>query len=394
MTHHSNTFSTTVASRVLALALSELLPNSQILDVGLSYHGIYCDFFYPAQLYQEQFSLQIEEHLRQIAREKREILLMEMVPFSAGELLRSIHQEARAKQVFESSGLVSILRIGECFADPVEEECRPGDTGRFSCFRIQELRSLGKHRWRLFALAAESKKAMKPLIESWKLFPQKNHEVIGKKENLWTYLPEQKRVWLPKGVALMREWISIWRSLFTPLAGEIEGAKGEWDWSLQKSATFMEFFRPVQETLASERGLLDTREPLMLQINSFIDAPASAISFLQTIDQSLTILGFNYVISLQGSRERLGPLGKAIQDLNLEAQENHNKEGETIQFLVSDFLGRKWIFAEASDMSIRGCRGISLRVWIERNFALLLERSGENCLAEAQVVALKQFASR
>ena len=72
-----------------------------------AFGGFYCDFFF-SQPFSSEILIQLEERIRQIVREKREIRKMEMVPYSASEWLKKSGQKERAAQVLAQEGYVRI----------------------------------------------------------------------------------------------------------------------------------------------------------------------------------------------------------------------------------------------------------------------------------------------
>ena len=76
------------AAQIASAAVFELFPSIRFLAVQEISWGFSCEMIFPHPVHPE-LHFQIEEKMRQIVREKREIRDLEMVPFSARELLKS-----------------------------------------------------------------------------------------------------------------------------------------------------------------------------------------------------------------------------------------------------------------------------------------------------------------
>lgn len=340
------------ASRILALALTDSLPGGEIRAVGTSHGGCYCDYFFEDSFSSDLLIL-LDERIRQIVREKREIQLREMVPFSASELLKKRGQEARAEEVLEQEGLVQILQIDQ-FADFFPLGKSLSHTGEVPFFKCLRKENLGRGLLRVFGVGAPSKPALKEYLQAWESFSDLDHERAGGSQGLWV-VQEEERVWLSRGLDAKRRMMDFWREMLTPFALEIEGRK-ELYWSVDPNRSIMEFTTLEEEGIGT-RGLLDKRDSFVLQVNSFT---GDGSSFLQTIHKSLTILGFTYSVHHLGRKKKEGK-GGILQET---------------KFCVKDALGCEWPVAHlfpSRDGSLSG--SLSMTVWIERNLALLIEKS-------------------
>jgi threonyl-tRNA synthetase len=368
---HQNSF-----SRILAAAIIEVLPGAEIAQVGLSYNGFFCNFTFFSPMSGELL-VRLEERMRQIIREKREIRVLEMVPFSASELLKKQGQKKRAAQVLEQEGLVRLVRM-DPFVDWCEEEGHMSHTGQAGVFRLLESTPGERCHFRIFGITAPSKKELKEEVLKWTRFPEMAHDRAGADQGLWT-VSEGHRIWLARGLAVRERWSSFWKKAFAPSAPEIEGGQEirEQLASLAPSSLELTRFEDL-DCPADDRGLLNQPFPLALQINHFIDPLASCISFLQTIDKSLSISGFTYRIRYLGRKRKGCPIGKALEQLGWKADEEKKDDDPKLEFLVEDALQCEWAVAEIRELKLKSIKLLSASVWIERNLALLLERSDGN----------------
>lgn len=347
----------------------------QILSAGPFCHGFSCEFVANVPL-SDALLVLVEERMRQIVREKREIEILEMVPFSASEMLKSIGQHERADQVLEQEQLVRIVRIGS-FAD-WNEGTHPAHTGEAGAFKLLEEISIeGGEIHRIFGICAPSKKELKALSQLWERFEELDHERLGADQKLWEKV-ENRRIWLSRGLEVRNRLAAAWRDAFLSVAEEVEGGQLELEFLSSKYPATMEMLcydLPDQE---GSRGLLDDPCPLALQVNYFLDPFDSCISFLQTIHKSLTILGFTYRVLYSGTKKKGCIVLRALEKLGWNAQEEISEGAAKLEFLVEDPLKCDWVVAEVSELKLKHLRIIFASVWIERNLALLLEKNEGN----------------
>lgn len=357
-------------SRILAAAIIELLPGAQIARAGLSYHGFYCDFLYSPPLSGELLE-RLAEQMRQVIRESRDIRVLEMVPFSASEMLKKLGQRERSRQVLEQEGLVRLVRMGE-FVDWCEEGLL-SSTGGAGVFRLLSQTDLERGVYRVFGVSAESKQELKELSSKWARFDVADHEKVGSRHGLWFLSDEDRRLWLPRGLAVRGRWISYWLGALAPLAEPVEGGQEILEVLAEKIPSSMELVE-VDDGEGS-RGLLDQPVSKALIINHFLDSYAFCTSFLQTIHKSLTILGFAYRIRCFGKKRKGCPLRRSLEVLGWDLQEGDSEADPRLEFLVEDALRCEWVAAEISERKLKRFRGLSATVWVERNLALLIEKN-------------------
>lgn len=372
MTHSSLQ---TFASRVLAIALGDCLPGVRILEVGASMGGFFCDFSFPSQISTE-ILIQLEERIRQIIREKRPVKVMEMVPFSASELLKKSGQTDRAKQVLSQEDYVRIIQIGS-FVDWYEG-LGVSDTGKAGMVRLVDKETLSNGCYRIFGMAAAAKDELNPRIKQWNRYDEWSHESCGTLKSYWEVV-ENEIVWLTSGLEARRRLCEHWRNIFLPIAFEVEGDEALFPLlaKSQQVHSLMYFDRIEEVSEGSEgfwgmRGLLDGSHPLVLKVKSLEQSFKSCTSLLQSVHKSLTILGLTYRILFRGKKNK--EFEGALAESNLEVDEWVSGDQPKLEFLVSDHLQCEWVIAAVVGPWRKS--GASLTVWVERNFALLLEKNG------------------
>lgn len=349
-----------------------MFPNIGLLGGSVTPSGFYYDFIFPHSIHPELHQ-QIEEKMRQIAREKREIRVLEMVAVSAKEFLKSKGNRERASQI-EGSGLFEVVEIGS-FIDLTQGN-HIKNTAQLHCFKLFSPISF-EGGMRIMGTAFDTKEELKEFIKKWQSYPQKRHEKIGANKHFWRSI-EEGYLWLPQGLKAEAELIATLKENLYPGAIEVrrpihtDRTKNQTQFlqSLNCEAA-CEIF-PIQRLISGgeDVGFFDSSEGKELQITISLK---NRISCLQFIGNTLNILCFSYSIRFSSSRrnakgtrllvDALNQLGWAYQDSDEE------EEFPLAQFLVSDGLGRLW-----SSVSIRVQECLSVQVRVERNLALLLEK--------------------
>jgi hypothetical protein len=359
-----------LGSRILAAALSEVLPNLLIEEAGIAFNGFYCDFSFSEPISSEILIL-LEERIRQIIREKRLIRKMEMVPECASEFLKKNGQKRRAAQVFGQDQYVPMIQIGS-FVDWCEN-VPFNHTGDAGIVRLIERISQGKGRFRIFGIAEVSKDALKSRLKHFQQFPLFDHEKRGAERQFWEII-EGKRIWLAPGLEELRRLCGFWRKAFAAKALEVDGDESKYPLiAAKRQKMCLMHFARLGVSQSSMRGLLDASGTLVLQINSFDGFGRDCISFLQILHQSLTILGFKYRIRLLEKKRKTGVIESSLQQEGWKADERLYSDESRLEFVVRDALQCEWIIAAICERKHE--RGLFATVWVERNMALLLEMS-------------------
>lgn len=357
---------------MLAAAVYETFPEVKLLGGADTHSGFYYDFYFPHPIHPE-LHLQIEEKMRQIIREKREIEELEMVGVSAKAFLKSKGHQERAKEV-EGPHLFSLVQIGS-FAD-LSSGTHVKNTAELRHFKLFSPLLLEGKAMRIMGSAFFEKEALKEFLKKWSAYPKKRHEKVGENRHFWK-ISEQGVVWFSEGLRSLRDLLKTFKEnlplgsfeVKTPISWDLEAAHK----SLLKELGVETIFEVglKQRVLESveDVGLLDPEESTEIQITTSLK---NVISSLQSIGKTLTILGFSYGICLTRSRRHAkgGTLLRgALDELGWAFQE-HEEAGEfpRVDFLVSDGLGRLW---SAASVLAKEC--LHVQVILERNLALLLE---------------------
>ena len=368
------------AAEVAASALYETFPAIELLGGGRTSLGFSFDFFCSAPLPSEAEVL-IEEQMRQIVREKRPIRVLEMVPFSARELLLKEGHLSRAEELSSGDGgLVEIVQIGSF------HDLSPGPhlscTSHLGAFKLWPIEKRKDGVYRLSGCAFPSKEELKQFLKKLRDYPEKSHEKVGIKKSLWCILDSQV-VWLPAGLEKRRQMIEAIRaSLFEDILEVSLSACSDRTAAHLRLAKEMgnekiaEIYSEPSPLWDPETGLFAGAGGASIRVSLIVsngDWKEKVISSLQMTRKTLNILGFQHRLRLSG-RKRSGKgvqaLLKALESQSLEVEMLAEEPGgPRLDYLVGDHLGRQWA---AFSIELAPF-GVFITASIERLVALLLE---------------------
>ncbi len=256
------------AAELAAAAVIELYPEVELLGGGETPTGFFYDFLFPHPIHVEV----IEEKMRQIVREKRPIRTLEMVAFSASELLKKEGHLARLEEIEE--GMVELIQIGSF------HDLSPGphlkNTAELAAFKI-EVETLPEKRMRVVGWCHRSKEELKHYLKMIQSY-EDPHE-IGERLGLW-----KGDVWLPEGLKRRRQLIEILRKEWFAGACEISGPLEQDRLELHRSMG-----KPKVAEIWSP-----TPGKTLIQVSFFEKSEEEVISSLHSIAKTLTILGFDH----------------------------------------------------------------------------------------------------
>ena len=343
------------AAEIAALALSELYPGVHLLGGGETPLGFYYDFSIP---YPVHIHL-VEEKMRQIIREKREIRTLEMVPFSAAELLKSEGLLSRLGELSGEEGLVELIQIGKFY------DLSPGphlkNTAGLAAFKIS-MEPLPENSIRILGWCEQSKDALKQFLK--KLDQYTEPAVLGERMKLW-----KGDVWLPAGLKMRQELTQFLKKKWFVNALEIGGPYGADRLELHRSMGVANWYAgigrrrstPIRRRLFSARASrrrvakvaeiwMPTSGETCIQVSFFGKPEGEMISLLQSIGKTLTILGFDHSTV---------PVGREVD------------------YLVEDGLGRVHPLVHVKKASRKGflADGFYMTAVVERILFQMLEKN-------------------
>lgn len=375
------------AAVVAATALFELFPGIQLLGERRTSLGFSYDFLSSETLPAEAEVL-IEERMRQMIREKRPICVLEMVPRSAQGLLYKEGHSFMAEDLPEE-GLVDMARIGSFHI--LCAGALADSTAAIGAFKLWKIRRCEEGFLRLSGCAFSARDELKKFLKQYKHYPENSHASIGLQQSLWVILDRRTPVWLEAGLRLRGEVLHALRCFLGRFASEVfleprsgaEGGRGALHAAIgvqyQRDAIFEVYQNTAEEALWDEEsGFFERGGGEFVQASfsiSFGKQREKWISFLQSIAETLSILGFQYSLLVSGGRKRKkgSGLGGFLQDvalLGVQVEESAEASKDLqLDFLVEDALERRWA---AFSIKIEE-KGVYLTASVERLVALLIE---------------------
>ena len=371
------------AAEIAAAALFELFPNITLLERGGTSVGFFCDFRFP-HLLPPGAEVLVEEKMRQIARERRPIRILEMVPLSAREFLIKEKQGELAKTIDFDDGLVEIFQMDSFVSLSSGPHLK--NSNEISAFKLWPMEVLQKGSYRLTGCAFAKKEELKIFLKRVHAYKQESHLAIGERKNLVKVCGESL-VWLEDGIKGQGQLIETLKEHLFKNCLEIRllssGARIDLHASLAEEMKarplhLAEVYQTPIESWSLETGLLDLDGGDKIQISSYClpqNLFDTFISSLQSVEKTLNILGFKCSLLLVGRGRSDKSVQKLLKILSLWAKEFNlglEEEGREarLDFLVEDRLGRKW----AAFSFLLAEKGFYLIGSIERLYALLLER--------------------
>jgi hypothetical protein len=315
------------AAELVAAAICELFPGVELLGGGETSSGFFYEFRFSHPLHAHQ----IEEKMREMIKERRPIRTLEMVAFSAAELLKKEGHQVRLQELEGlDKELVELIQIGS-FYDLCEGP-HLKNTAEIAAFKI-ELQSLPEGVWRVEGWGHYSKELLKQFLK--KLSQYTDPQKLGEKMGFW-----QGSVWLAPGLAVKSKLLRKLKEFLAEDALEV---------SAPKTSDRMELLRALNrpklvEVLTCEQG------ETQLQTIFFNQNEKECISSLQSIGKTLTMLGFDH-----------STLSK----------------GREADYLVEDELGVRWPVIHVKKVPYKGSRNVDLEITagVEKIFSLLLEKN-------------------
>ncbi|MEI8328816.1 MAG: hypothetical protein WCG14_02290 [Chlamydiia bacterium] len=377
-----------VASILLAASVKKTFPEACLLGGGSTPLGFYYDFAFPFS-FQAPFLVLIEEGVTGLIKESSPIKELEMVPFSASEMLTFHKEPFRAEDVAGlDSSLVVIIQIGQ-FLDCLEEGLGVSSTSeagavKLKCFERTGVRD-GRDIIRIWGAASSDKQSLKKFLKEEVDLVKRLHPQLGLDLDLFSSLLGRSGVWLwrPKGEALfndlslfLREALVQVRFSFVKLPSpcaledseDLESMPLTSD-LLAKRASFLAeaaYCRVSEQVSFYDHhlqdfscGLLKTREScfdIQYIFCSEMQLLEESISSLLFISEMLKILCFEFKLVLSVRRVKPSALTKGekicadsvrkaahsvMKDSIVETTHSTFK-GVKVEFRVFDALGRGW----------------------------------------------------
>jgi hypothetical protein len=371
------------AAEIAAAALFETFPDVKLLGGRETAIGFSYDFYYPHPI-SPQMEIILEERMRQIARERRPIRTLEMVPVSARQFLIKEGRSSRLDEIDPDEGLVEIIQIGS-FID-LSYGPHLKNSHELSSFKLWPIETLQKGEYRIAGCAFDRKEDLKEFLKKFRAYKEKSHLWIGEKKSLWK-IWQREVIWLQAGLKGRSDLIELLKEHLFKESLEIGSSSLEDRLEMHANLAseinklplhIGEIYQTPASSWDPDAGLFSLQGGGVIQISSYVssvDFGASLISSLQSVEKTLNILGFKYSLLLVGhsrSEKSFQRLVKALEGCNVKFEvELKEKSVSQIDLLLEDNLGRRWAGFSWNLME----KGFYLIGSIERLYALLLERS-------------------
>ncbi|MEX1012956.1 MAG: His/Gly/Thr/Pro-type tRNA ligase C-terminal domain-containing protein [Waddliaceae bacterium] len=335
------------AAHFLAYSLSQLFPETKVLDSGVNHLGFFCTFSCKGGVEEIHFPV-IEEKMY----EPKEIRQFEMVYNNCLDFLRDQGEKFLISRIPHTQ-TVTLVQIHHFF-DLSEGELLE----EMPAFSLQRLEKTDDQVYTISGFAATSKHELKQFLKLWRKW-KKNDPIQMMSQLELMKFDGVRQISYPKGELLKSLLISLWEKKTQVEKNHVMG-DGVPD------GTDFGFWREERgDRWHEEIGFLNppyqTRDSIILQSSA-----ESVISFLQLINEMYNIFNceLSYYLVSKRSKKKIA-LDKWNQKL---------VPGAKILGCVTDSLGREWSLSaiEAEESNRVRC---SLFVCLERLIAFLLSQN-------------------
>ncbi|MCE5315924.1 MAG: hypothetical protein LLG04_00995, partial [Parachlamydia sp.] len=393
------------AAEILACAVCDLFPQTQLVAAQLTQEGFFCDFD-TRQPIDEQALPLIEEKMRGLIKADLPIERREMMRENAAELFRHRHLPFKAEQaLLADTPTVFVNHLGKfCDFIPGETPLLPSTAGCRS-FKIlevtrDELYSEERGHYpvlRVRGTACEDLPSLKQWLKDIKAAKKRDHRVLG----LQLFRPSDAICpgswsWLPQGVELRETLLDFWKrevrsagfqvvatpGLLKDDAGDLEFEGQFYSAFPGRAAAHAKLFAeggyqhrdlPIRFAESAElflplakvrlEGLFETRLRTSDYLHLFCTRQqvlGECISSLQFFDKTIKMLNFEPYWVLSDLRPVHSPvkqadwrqavqlLSQGLEGAGIKAEkrsEPAGMQGPSLEMRIGDSLGRKWALA-------------------------------------------------
>jgi len=414
-----------VASLLLAASVKKTFPETCLVGGGVTPLGFYYDFAFPF-VFHESFLILIEEAIAGLIKSSSNIKQMEMVPFSASQMLVFHKESFRAEDAaLSNSSLIFVFQIDQ-FVDWMEDGLEGFSTRDAGAVKLKSFEKIGMRDGRdivrIWGAACADRQSLKKFLKEEGRLVSRLHPQIGTQLDLFSALTVNEGLWVwhPRGEALWNDLSRFLRQRLIEekfsfikmpspvslslsngeefhsfrereLAGRASLIAGS---SFSKMSEEVYFYDSRLQDFSC--GLLKTRESafdiqyIFCSASQLLDESISSLLFIIKI---LKILSFEFKLVLSVRKVKPSALTKgekicaealrkaAYSVMNGVFEETTHAEfkGAKIDFKITDALGREWSTAflqsffieEKSTQATLGFSSLGSR---ERMIALMLEK--------------------
>lgn len=358
------------AAELLALALTELFPQIQLLDGGPLDYGFYYDFVHPQPIHGSILEL-IEQRMHGLVRKNPQIKILHMMRENAFDFLNHHRQPLRARLAVEQAdNILNLIQIGS-FVDLLQSETLDS-LEEIKAIKLLEAREIPSSfpaessmgiKMRLVGTAFSETYYLKQFLKAFEKLKKIDHRVLGPQLELlhFSKRTDSDCFWLSKGNFLIEELIRFWNKqefhrISSPnvpdkLAEHLQlfGEKGG-----ELPCRYGEIFSINEKVSEVHRWGLFRKEFYLSDLITIFctseQVNKELIYSLQFIEEIIKIFGFEarWYLSEEKenspSRDKRGSkwLKEALEQLNIEYVIRSLTHEPQLTVCFRDSLGREW----------------------------------------------------
>ena len=203
------------ACEILACAILDLYPDTQLIEGSLSGFSYHYDFIFKKPL-GDQYIPQVEERMRSLITDNVGLSVSTMMRVNAIEFFQHHKQYFKAEMLIQDkSQLVEIVKIGgfhDLLFGSVLETTK--DAAANKIISITEVLRVvnGEDRpvTRITGLVANDKQQLKQLQKDFQQARNRDHRIVGTQQNYFREIVPQTWAWLPQGVQIKDKLRLLW----------------------------------------------------------------------------------------------------------------------------------------------------------------------------------------
>lgn len=323
------------AKEILAVAVCELFPGTQLLGGGISEIDFSYRFRLPVSAFGERELTQVEDQMRRIAFEKRPIEQLEMMTQNASTFLAHLGQKERAEQVLsEAENIVSLLKIGPFY--DLSPPPYPPHTGEAGALKLLSWTYQEKI-LTITGAAFPTKDQLKDFLKAYRQVEKQPLMALG--ERLKLFIPhEGELLFLPAGEELRQSLIGQWRTMHREMGVQfIHASSGD-----SKKAHLEAFARGGGVRPSSYASLGGEETDLTSFFCERGHLKEQLISSLRFIEQTIKIFELEARVVFLSPRKGGTPLlREALEGTALQFTEEFAPKS-SVEFRILDRLGRSF----------------------------------------------------
>ncbi len=272
-----------IAASLLAYSISNIFPKAEIVRMGPTKKGFFCDCRFPSNADTQALVL-IQEELQRLIIDEIEIESVEMMKENAANLFHHQGFYAFERQALEAEiNIVELVRIGNFYV--MCPGPHPKTTKELGVVKLW-LACSGSIS-RIEGIACSDRRKLKSYLKILSAF--RNHEEIGRELKLFS-IKDNRLIWEPRGEWVRELLVDFWRSSHRELGYEV----------FSRSSAFSKSCNPpfsIGDRLSEiiEKKRVDCYEPegLLFDLESFTsDSVWAVMDEEEVVEKLISYLHF------------------------------------------------------------------------------------------------------